>query len=198
MNKDDLRICFVGDSFVAGTNDPEYLGWTGRVAALARRRGYLLTCYNLGIRRETSSDIARRWLSEASCRLPEHCRTFLVFSFGVNDTTLENGRTRVAEAQNVENTRQILRAGQERHSVLLVGPPPIGDNDQNQRTEHLSRRMSEVAAQEGVPFLSVFEALSQDPVWMAEVNADDGAHPRAAGYEKLAALVDRWPAWWFK
>jgi len=198
VNNDDLRICFIGDSFVNGTNDPEYLGWTGRVAALARTRGYPLTCYNLGIRGETSSDIARRWLSEASCRLSEHCRPFLVFSFGVNDTTLENGRMRVAETQSVENTRHILMIAKQHYSVALIGPPPIADNDQNQRTEHLSRRMSEVAVREGVPFLSVFEALREDPVWMAEVSADDSAHPRAAGYEKLAALVDRWPAWWFK
>jgi lysophospholipase L1-like esterase len=198
VKNDDLRICFIGDSFVNGTNDPEYLGWTGRISALARSRGYPLTCYNLGIRRDTSNDIARRWLPEARCRLPEHCRPFLVFSFGVNDTTLENGRTRVAEAESVENTRQILKAAQGVYSVLLVGPPPIADHEQNQRTEHLSRRMSEAAAQDGVPYLSVFEALSQDSVWMAEVSADDGAHPRAAGYEKLAALVDQWHSWWFK
>jgi len=198
VRNDDLRICFIGDSLVNGTNDPQCLGWTGRVAALAWRRGYPLTCYNLGIRRETSSDVAQPWLSEASCRLPDHCRPFLVFSFGVNDTTLENGRTRVAEAQSVENTRQILKAGQERYSVLMVGPPPIGDKDHNQRTEQLSRRMSAVAAQEGVPFLSVFQPLSQDSVWMAEVSADDGAHPRAAGYATLATLVDKWSEWWFR
>ena len=121
-----------------------------------------------------------------------------MFSFGVNDTTLENGRTRIAETQSVENTRQILKAGQELYSVLLVGPPPIGDVEQNERIRRLSQLMGDVAVDEGVPFLSVFEALSQDPVWMAEVNADDGAHPRAAGYAKLAALVDRWPAWWLK
>ena len=39
--------------------------------------------------------------------------------------------------------------------------------------------------------------VAQDPVWMAEVSAGDGAHPGAAGYAKLAALVDGWECWWF-
>ena len=59
MQTDDLRLCFVGDSFVNGTNDPDYLGWTGRVSILARGRGHMLTCYNLGVRRDTSSDDRR-------------------------------------------------------------------------------------------------------------------------------------------
>lgn len=28
----DLRICFLGDSFVAGVGDPRCLGWAGRLA----------------------------------------------------------------------------------------------------------------------------------------------------------------------
>jgi hypothetical protein len=27
----EIRICFIGESFVNGTGDPEFLGWTGRV-----------------------------------------------------------------------------------------------------------------------------------------------------------------------
>ena len=71
MQVDDMRLCFVGDSFVHGTNDPEYLGWTGRVSILAWARGHQLTCYNLGVRRDTSSEIAARWESESQRRLPD-------------------------------------------------------------------------------------------------------------------------------
>lgn len=198
MSNEDLRICFVGDSFVAGTNDPECLGWTGRLCALARRRGYDLTHYNLGIRRDTSSDISRRWLAEVDRRLPKDCRPFIVFSFGVNDTTVEQGCQRVEQAQSIANTRQVLGAARKRYSVLLIGPPPIADAEQNNRVRRLSHLMGEVAAAEHVPFLPVFDSLVADPVWMAEVSSGDGAHPRAAGYAELAARVDGWPAWWFK
>lgn len=67
----DVRICFVGDSFVNGTGDPDYLGWTGRICVRTRQEGHDITYYNLGVRRETSIDIAARWQEEVSRRLPQ-------------------------------------------------------------------------------------------------------------------------------
>ena len=198
MKDEDLRICFVGDSYVNGTSDPEYLGWVGRVSVAARHKGYNLTSYNLGIRRETSADIAKRWHQEVQFRLPSSCQPFVVFSFGANDTTLENGRLRVAEAQSVENTRKMLRAAKQLSSVALIGPPPNADAEQNVRIRRLSSLFAEVADSEEVPFLSVFTQLAEDPIWMSEVRAGDGAHPSAAGYARLAALVEAWPNWWFR
>src|SRR5689334_860809 len=80
-----MRICFFGDSFVNGTGDDDALGWVGRVVADARRAGCDLTAYNLGIRRNTSADVAARWEGEARLRLPADCDGRLVFSFGAND-----------------------------------------------------------------------------------------------------------------
>lgn len=197
MKHEDLRICFIGDSYVNGTSDPEYLGWVGRVSVAARRKGYNLTSYNLGVRRETSADIANRWQQEVQRRFPSSCRPFVVFSFGTNDTTLENGHLRVAESQSVENAREMLRAANQLSSVAMIGPPPNADAEQNRRTHRLSHLFAEVAKNEGVPFLSVFDQLEEDTSWMSEVRAGDGAHPSAAGYARLAALVEAWPGWWF-
>ena len=66
-----VRPCFVGDSFINGTGDDTCLGWVGRVCAAMRASGRDLTLYNLGIRRDTSADIAVRWLDETSRRLPQ-------------------------------------------------------------------------------------------------------------------------------
>lgn len=197
MKHEDSRICFVGDSYINGTNDPEYLGWVGRVAVAGRRKGYNLTSYNLGVRRETSTDIAKRWRQEVQPRLPNSCQPFVVFSFGTNDTTLENGHLRVNESQSIENARGMLRAAKQISSVVMIGPPPTADGAQNLRTHRLSHLFAEVAATEAVPFLSVFTQLMDDTIWMGEVRAGDGAHPSAAGYAQLAALVEAWPSWWF-
>jgi len=102
----EVRICFIGDSFVNGTSDPECLGWTGRVCANANKKGYDITYYNLGIRRDTSSDIAKRWLQEVSLRLPKEYDARVVFSFGLNDTTPENGKTRVDLADSLKNAQE--------------------------------------------------------------------------------------------
>ena len=105
---------------------------------------------------------------------------------------------RVSEAQSVGNARDILSAAKQLYAVLLIGPPPIADAEQNARIGRLSDLLGAVAAEEQVPFLSVFEQLRQDAIWMSEVSTDDGAHPRAGGYTRLAALVEVWEQWWFR
>lgn len=195
----DLRICFVGDSLTNGTGDPDCLGWTGRVCASAYQSGYPLTYYNLGVRRETSTDIARRWFGEVACRLSNDSDGRVVFSFGVNDTTPIEERTRVSFDDSVDNLRNILQAVTLRFPVLMVGPPPVADSEQNQRIAYLSREFASVCLGLTVPYLEVFTPLQDSSVWMNEVKANDGAHPRASGYAALARLVEQWSAWraWF-
>jgi acyl-CoA thioesterase-1 len=55
-----MRICFFGDSFVNGTGDDDALGWVGRAVASARHAGRDVTAYNLGVRGDTSADVAAR------------------------------------------------------------------------------------------------------------------------------------------
>jgi lysophospholipase L1-like esterase len=81
----EIRICFVGESFINGTGDPDFLGWTGRVCANAHQKGYEITYYNLGVRSETSRFLKQRWQQEVSYRLTSEYDGRVVFSFGVND-----------------------------------------------------------------------------------------------------------------
>ena len=192
-----MRICFIGDSFVNGTNDPDCLGWVGRVAAKTRRRGIDLTVYNLGIRRDTSADIAARWQAECQARLPPDMPGLLVFSFGVNDCSDEApGRPRVPATASLGHAGAVLSAASRLRPTLMVGPPPIDDGGVNARIATLAPTLAALCADLAVPFLDVFPALSADSVWRAEVAAHDGAHPGAAGYAALAELVTAWPAWW--
>ena len=195
----ELRICFLGESFVNGTGDPECLGWTGRVCAAANHQGHEVTYYNLGIRRETSTELLARWQSEVSRRLPPGVDGRLVFSFGVNDTTWDNDQPRVAVADSLENARQILTQAQRSHPVLMVGPALVADAAQNQRILSLSAAFAELCDEIQVPFLEIARPLQDSPVWIPEAIANDGAHPRAAGYAELATWVQSWSAWqtWF-
>ncbi|WP_330184237.1 hypothetical protein OHB26_11885 [Nocardia sp. NBC_01503] len=87
----DLRVCFLGESFVAGIGDRECLGWAGRLAVRAAA-GQPLSYYNLGVRRENSTELRGRWEAECTPRLPAGADCRVVISTGVNDTQLENGR----------------------------------------------------------------------------------------------------------
>jgi lysophospholipase L1-like esterase len=202
MSFKQVRICFLGDSFVNGTGDPECLGWTGRICANANKKGYDITYYNLGIRRETSSDIARRWLQEVSVRLPQEYDGRVVFSFGLNDTTLENNQPRVDLLKSVENAYNILGTAKQLYPVLMVGIAPYADQEdpsRRQRVIDLSQQFTRVCQELNVPYLDVFPLLEKSNIWTEEAKANDGVHPQARGYEELAKIVENWDGWlsWF-
>jgi acyl-CoA thioesterase I len=191
-----MRICFIGDSFVNGTGDDDYLGWVGRLCSEARQRGTDVTAYNLGIRRDTSADIAARWLSEAKARLPLEQDGRLVFSFGANDCVCEHaGRPRVPPDDSMASAAAILGAAKVWLPTLMIGPPPLVDREVNRRIASLSARIAALCGELGVPFLSPFEALLGSGVWIGEAKQGDGAHPNRGGYAILADLVSQWPAW---
>lgn len=192
----ELRICFIGDSFVNGSGDPEYLGWTGRVCATAPNRGASLTHYNLGVRGETSVQIAQRWLGEVTPRMPTAANGRVVFSFGTNDTNFLDDRTTwVERTVSVTTTRQILSGSTARYPVLFVGPPPVAERAQSDRIAAINDLLATTCAEFDVPYLDVFAPLLHSVVWQQEVAASDGAHPQAGGYAELAALVNQWEPW---
>ena len=194
-----MRICFIGDSFVNGTGDSECLGWTGRICVAAQKQGYDVTYYNLGVRRETSADIKARWLQEVSCRLSPADDGRVVFSFGTNDTTIETDKTRIEFAESIENARQILQVAKQKFPVLMVGAPPILDAEQNSRTARLLEQFEKICLEMDIPYLDIFTPLQTSNIWLQEVSEYDGAHPRAAGYQEIASLVQNWSGWqsWF-
>jgi acyl-CoA thioesterase I len=187
-------VFFVGDSFVAGVGDPQHRGWVGRLAERAHRIGAPITAYNLGVRRDTSDDILRRWADEVAVRRGAGAQERLVVSFGVNDTTDAGRATRVAPEYSVANLHTLLAdAGAAGLPALMVGPPPVADPVQNRRIAALDEQFAAVCAETGAPYVTVFAPLRDAPVWMDEVAAGDGAHPAAAGYDLLTDLVE--PAW---
>ncbi len=194
----DLRVCFVGDSFVAGVGDPEHLGWTGRLCARSEREGLPVTRYVLGVRRQTSAEVAARWAAECRPRLAGGgWESRVALSTGVNDTTLEDGALRLAPELSAGALDEMLAgAAAAGWPALVVGPPAVADAGQNGRIEELDERLARVCAGRAVPYVPVVAALAHDETWLREVAAGDGAHPGAAGYTVLADLVrPHWQEW---
>jgi len=186
----DLRVAFVGDSFIAGTGDPEARGWVGRIASAADAAGVPLSAYNLGVRRETSADILRRWQAEATVRLPSSSDGRVVFSFGANDATFENGRARVEPETSAANLdRMLADAAALGLPAFVVGTVPAGDEAHRKRIDELSPRLEAVAVARAVPYVDVRETIAGSEIWRREVRKSDGIHPRAGGYELLASLI---------
>ncbi|SHH34121.1 GDSL-type esterase/lipase family protein [Geodermatophilus nigrescens] len=186
----DLRLCLVGDSFTAGVGDETGAGWVGPVLAALRADGTDVTGYPLGIRRETSLDIARRWYPEVRARLRDGTDHRVVFSLGANDVSAPAGRRRVPQERTLEVVAGML---DEAHAAgwpaFVTGPPPGADAGWTDRALALSAAMAEVAASRAVPFADLAGPLAGDPAWAEAVRAGDGVHPDARGYRLLTDVV---------
>lgn len=185
-----------------GTGDPEFLGWTGRVCAHTQHRGYQITHYNLGVRAETSRYLKQRWRQEVLYRLPQEYDGRVVFSFGVNDSGWAGKQQGIELVETISNARSILSEVKQLYPVLMVGPPPCGDANQEQRNQiiaNLSEHFAAVCSELEVPYLDVFSRLVKSPTYLIEARNNDGAHPRAAGYAEFSTIVQNWECWldWF-
>lgn len=188
MPDGDVRVCFVGDSFVAGLGDSSGLGWVGRVTVAGLARGLPLTAYNLGVRRDTSVLVSERIGREVRPRLEPASDPRVVVSFGVNDTVLEEGAARVASADTVAALeRSLLAVAPAR--MLLVGPPAVDDDAHNERLDALNGVLRTKSSRLGLAFVDSFSGTATDATWRQQVRAGDGYHPDAAGYRRLAELV---------
>ncbi|MGH3982736.1 MAG: GDSL-type esterase/lipase family protein [Pseudonocardiaceae bacterium] len=193
----DVRICVLGDSYVVGVGDLTGRGWVGHVASAARARGHNLTVYNLGVRRDTSVDVSRRWFGEVRLRLTDGDVFGVVPAFGVNDVDVRSGRRLVPRSRTLAVLGKMLDdARGARWATFVVGPPPVADLETTQRIGDLATGIGQVCAARKVPFVNVAAALSCDEVWNQEVAAGDAYHPSARGYERLAALIREPLLWW--
>ena len=181
---------FFGDSHTVGVGDEEGLGWTGRVVAAAMEEGIPTTSYNLGVRGETSADVAGRWRAEARPRLPDEGDPRVVLAFGANDVSLEDLDRRCTEEQSLLSLEEVLLGalglGLRR---FVVGPAPMDGDATNDRIAELSYAYRILCARHRVPFVPLVEELRDNEVWRREIAAGDGAHPGAAGYAEIARLV---------
>jgi len=198
-----VRICFFGDSFVNGTGDDGCLGWVGRLCSAERLGGADLTLYNLGIRRDTSEDVRRRWRAEADARLPDDCDGRLVFSFGLNDLAPadEHGTPRIAPEATLDNAHAILTEASAWLPTLVVGPLPVTSSaERNDLVVRYSDRLKNLCAERAVPFFDAVPFAAEfHGTWRSEADAGDGIHPNAGSYDALANAVRRWGPWrsWF-
>jgi acyl-CoA thioesterase-1 len=190
-----MRICFFGDSFVNGTGDDDALGWPGRIIATSRRHGLDITYYNLGIRRDTSDDIAGRWRAEVERRFQTDSPKRLAFSFGTNDCASDDhGNARLPHQVALENARRILEEAGSIAPTIMLGPAPIlDDTEADDRVRTLSNAVQGLCAEIGIPFLETFSFVAECSVWRHEAAQGDGTHPNRGGYSALAQFIYEWP-----
>ena len=195
----DRRILVFGDSFVAGVGDPTGLGWVGRVAAASHEAGRPITLYNLGVRGDTSADVATRFEAELAARTRNADASYGVgFSFGANDMLVHDNRLRVAPGRSIGTLNRLIDIAQAGgHGVFVVGPAPVGERDEDERIRELSSQFAHVVTHRNLRYVEIARALSAHDAWRSEAAANDGSHPGAGGYAALAEIVldGGWTDW---
>lgn len=186
----DVRVCVFGDSFVAGVGDSTGLGWAGRVAVRTPQVLEIdLTMYPLGVRGESTEEIAIRIPLESAARFARGDRHGIVLAAGIADAYRS-----VPAAQSAAALDFCLRSSDV--PALIVGPPPAGDAAQTARIAMVDEAFAEVCNRRDVMYVSTYKRLIRRPTWR-RAKAVDGIHPDRAGYTMLARVVldDGWFPW---
>ncbi len=190
----EIRICVIGDAFVAGVGDPKALGWVGRVAARTPQDEVSLSLFTLGVPGETTADLGSRWWEEASRRYGTDavdCRLVIGLGHADIDSGLSIPRSRLNLANVLDD------AHSRRLAAFVVGPPPTVDSERNRRIEELSDTFSDVCRRRDVPFVDTFGPLLTHEDWLTDLAVGNGTYPRQAGYGLIAWLVlhGGWHEW---
>lgn len=121
-----------------------------------------------------------RCRAECEPRLPTGVEGRVVVSLGLNDTTIENGSPRVGAPASVAHLAGVLDevTGSTPWSAFVVGPPPVGDDQQNHRTADPDDAFAHICARAGVPYVRVLPVLLRSESWMPQVREGDGSPPR--------------------
>ena len=190
-----IHACFVGNSIVAGVCDPDGLGWTGRVVRDAASKGVPIVAYNLGIRGNTSENLKARWYQEVFRRLHHNRRGKVVFSFGINDTVILQGKRRVSFEETKTNASIIFEKAKEKYATYMISPTPLASSEQNKVILEVHELFLELCQNFEIPYCNVWDSLIENSAWFEDLEANDGAHPKSCGYQMLADLIIAWEAW---
>jgi lysophospholipase L1-like esterase len=134
----------------------------------------------------------RRWQGEAAARASD-LETKVVFAVGANDTAEEEEEEEASPVELTDSVGALAAVLRQANGAglpaLVVGPAPVGEEQQVERIANLSSRFAEACQQMGVPFVEVTASLRGNGTWREEIAASDEAHPGAAGYDALAHIV---------
>lgn len=210
----DFRICFMGDSYMNGTSDPEMLGWVGRLCQARYDPAHRFTRYELGVRGDTTDGVRARWKSECMARLPEGTDNRVVVQFGLNDLAEVVGSgLRVPFDQSVANAREIVKGVSALYPTLWISLPPVNVacspmtpspgfviNFVQDRAIKLNDAYRSIAGELGIDYLDILTPLLASPEYMDGLTKSDRMHCDSHGYQAIADLVDAWEPWdaWFK
>jgi lysophospholipase L1-like esterase len=181
-----MIICCFGDSTTLGIGDEQGLGWPGRLARNLDGAARGIGVYNLGVRADTSVNISARWQAEARARFKDDKRG-LVFCFGTADAAQS-----VPLEQSLEAGQAMLTQARELAPTFFLTPPPMGNAEKNAHLHKLAAALLQAAQNLRLERFDLYSTLNRDEAYRAAMQRGDGVHPDAAGYDRMAEILEGW------
>lgn len=184
-----MEIGVWGDSITYGKCDSEALGWVGRIrkSSPIGEDGHV---YNRGIGGDTSEDVLKRFAVEVESIEPE----VIVFAIGINDSKYPAGATEnlVSVEKFKKNMGSLIKRAKEHSTKIYIvsctsvvdeSPRSSGTRFTNEQIAIYNSFLKELAESESLQFIDVSNVLD------TLTDLQDGLHPNAKGYEKLAQVI---------
>lgn len=199
-----MRVLVFGDSITQGYWAVEH-GWVDRLRRYFDAKQFKdlekndePTVFNLGISADTSEDVMRRIDSELAVRTRTHHTTkpAVIVQIGVNDSSIDHGKRQVEIDEYKNNLREIINqlkgktsttifigssACDEKRTMPVFWGDYICDNESIKRYEDA---MQEVAEDNSIPFVGIFDAFKRSLDSGADL-LPDGLHPNDEGHELI-------------
>ena len=119
----NIKICIFGDSIIWGRGLPFRTAWANllRNYLEKRNRKYpIIELYDLGIDRDTTEELLRRFVAEASARNPH----IIIFAVGTNDSSYrKNKNNPLITAKKFENNlmKLVQKARRFTDKIIFIG-----------------------------------------------------------------------------
>ena len=202
-----MRVLAFGASITQGFWDSEG-GWVARLRKhydqlnIENPETKQPVVFNLGISADTAHDVLNRFESETEAR-KRHGDVAFIFSVGTNNAAVGAHRTKDFKSNPAqykkELTQLVLSAKKYTDKILFVGLPncdeskttPVSWADvhyTNERIKIIEEVMREVATENDVAFLPIFDQFTKLYTSGQDV-LFDGLHPNDQGHEFIEKLV---------
>ncbi len=184
------NICVYGDSLVYGMGDITEGGWVTRLKNQLQNPE--LKFWNFGIPGDTSQDLLNRLEDDIERKKPDIAIIFI----GANDTQYNTDKNKtlippVDYKQNLEKILKILQ--QHTKEITFTGLPRMNDDITttwhylhfcNKNLAKYDEIIKEFCKENNLQYIPLKDVLNVGDL-------DDGAHPNAQGYQKIADEIEK-------
>lgn len=187
------RIVAIGSSSLYGRVDPEGGGYIGRLRKWHESNGVHNAVFNLGIGGDTTADMLKRLIPEASVRRPD----LILLTTGLNDTRRtgqKNAAVTTTLPQFRTNVQKLIKTVKTLSPVVVISVYPIDDTHTQPLIEtnffylmtdatQYEQATRDICHEKNIAYLNIWD------VWMKEDYKrwlfEDGLHANALGHQQI-------------